>query len=275
MKDKEFKARNKDTDFSKKIETDTFLGRQSARESTKPFNFLGRNKPYQQKFSENEKPLDIYTVQNPSGSQKEILKPTENNTEQQEDLENVHIDRLADIPHSPPSSKPPNKGGFSNAVTRAAQNKRYRRKFNQKTFDADFSKQNTEHSADNTAEEMQRGNAEPIQENKNYNFQGSAHNPDEAFDRVIVKSDFQLGRAYKEKSTEKSAEPKKQGQRLLYQDKTTNNKAVESTDAADNTELTEQTDFQLGEQSEPKFTDTKSRQAGKGKNGAYRSLRYF
>ena len=41
---------------------------------------------YQQKFLDTEKPLDTSTVQNPSDSQ-EILKPTENNTEQQEDLE--------------------------------------------------------------------------------------------------------------------------------------------------------------------------------------------
>lgn len=31
MKDNEFKARNKDTDFSKKVEADTVLGRQSAK----------------------------------------------------------------------------------------------------------------------------------------------------------------------------------------------------------------------------------------------------
>ena len=162
MKDKEFKARNKDTNFSKKIEADTVLGRQSAKESAEPFTSSGRNKLYQQKFSENEKPLDTSIVQNPSDSQTEILKPTENNTEQQEDLENIHIDRPADIPHSPPSSEPPKKGGFSNTVTKAVQNKRYQRKFNQKTFDADFSKQNAEHSADSTAEEPQRDNAEPV-----------------------------------------------------------------------------------------------------------------
>ena len=33
MKDNEFKARNKDTDFSKKVEADTVLGRQSAKGS--------------------------------------------------------------------------------------------------------------------------------------------------------------------------------------------------------------------------------------------------
>ena len=87
MKDNEFKARNKDTDFSKKVEADTVLGRQSAKGSAKPFTSSEHNR-YQQKFLDTEKPLDTSTVQNPSDSQ-EILKPTENNTEQQEDLANL------------------------------------------------------------------------------------------------------------------------------------------------------------------------------------------
>ena len=78
MKDNEFKARNKDTDFSKKVEADTVLGRQSAKGSAKPFTSSEHNR-YQQKFLDTEKPLDTSTVQNPSDSQ-EILKPTENNT---------------------------------------------------------------------------------------------------------------------------------------------------------------------------------------------------
>ena len=249
MKDKEFKARNKDTNFSKKIEADTVLGRQSAKESAEPFTSSGRNKLYQQKFSENEKPLDTSIVQNPSDSQTEILKPTENNTEQQEDLENIHIDRPADIPHSPPSSEPPKKGGFSNTVTKAVQNKRYQRKFNQKTFDADFSKQNAEHSADSTAEEPQRDNAEPVKENENYNFQESAHNPDEAFDRVTGNSDFQLG-ADSEKDSE-AGNPKQPDKNRAYQkkraktDKSAEYNIKEAVDTSDTVfdRVTEKEDF--------------------------------
>ena len=216
MKDKEFKARNKDTDFSKKVEADTVLGRQSTRESAKSFTSSGRNKPYQQKFSENETPLDTSTVQNPSDSQ-EILKPTENNTEQQEDLENIHLDRPADIPHSPPSSEPPKKGGFSNVITTAARNKRYQRKFNQKTFDADFLKHDTENSADRTAAEPQTDNAELTAENENYNFQETAHNSDEAFDRIKGNSDFQLG-ADSEKDSA-AGKPKQPDKNRAYQKK--------------------------------------------------------
>ena len=117
MKDKEFKARNKDTDFSKKVEADTVLGRQSAKGSAKPFTSSEHNR-YQQKFLDTEKPLDTSTVQNPSDNQ-EILKSTENNTEQQEDLENINHDSQSDISYSPPTSEPPKKGGFSNAVTTA------------------------------------------------------------------------------------------------------------------------------------------------------------
>ena len=120
MKDNEFKARNKDTDFSKKVEADTVLGRQSAKGSAKPFTSSEHNR-YQQKFLDTEKPLDTSTVQNPSDSQ-EILKPTENNTEQQEDLENINLDSQPDIPYSPPTNEPPKSGGFSNAVTTAARN---------------------------------------------------------------------------------------------------------------------------------------------------------
>lgn len=65
MKDNEFKARNKDTDFSKKVEADTVLGRQSAKGSAKPFTSSEHNR-YQQKFLDTEKPLDTSTVQNPS-----------------------------------------------------------------------------------------------------------------------------------------------------------------------------------------------------------------
>ena len=43
MKDNEFKARNKDTDFSKKVEADTVLGRQSAKGSAKPFTSSEHN----------------------------------------------------------------------------------------------------------------------------------------------------------------------------------------------------------------------------------------
>ncbi len=118
MKDNEFKARNKDTDFSKKVEADTVLGRQSAKGSAKPFTSSEHNR-YQQKFLDTEKPLDTSTVQNPSDSQ-EILKPTENNTEQQEDLENINLDSQPDIPYFPPTNQPPKSGGFSNAVTTAA-----------------------------------------------------------------------------------------------------------------------------------------------------------
>ena len=168
MKDKEFKARNKDTDFSKKVEADTVLGRQSAKGSAKPFTSSEHNR-YQQKFLDTEKPLDTSTVQNPSDNQ-EILKSTENNTEQQEDLENINLDSQSDISYSPPTSEPPKKGGFSNAVTTAARNKRYQRKFNQKTFDYDISEHNTEHSADSTAEETQTDNAEASKDNGNYDF---------------------------------------------------------------------------------------------------------
>lgn len=132
MKDNEFKARNKDTDFSKKVEADTVLGRQSAKGSAKPFTSSEHNR-YQQKFLDTEKPLDTSTVQNPSDSQ-EILKPTENNTEQQEDLENINLDSQPDIPYSPPTNEPPKSGGFSNAVTTAARNKRYQRKFNKRNL---------------------------------------------------------------------------------------------------------------------------------------------
>ena len=107
MKDKEFKARNKDTDFSKKVEADTVLGRQSAKGSAKPFTSSEHNR-YQQKFLDTEKPLDTSTVQNPSDNQ-EILKSTENNTEQQEDLENINLDSQSDISYSPPTSEPPKK----------------------------------------------------------------------------------------------------------------------------------------------------------------------
>lgn len=44
MKDNEFKARNKDTDFSKKVEADTVLGRQSAKGARSPLllqNIIG------------------------------------------------------------------------------------------------------------------------------------------------------------------------------------------------------------------------------------------
>lgn len=248
MKDKEFKARNKDTDFSKKVEADTVLGRQSTRESAKSFTSSGRNKPYQQKFSENETPLDTSTVQNPSDSQ-EILKPTENNTEQQEDLENIHLDRPADIPHSPPSNEPPKKGGFSNVITTAARNKRYQRKFNQKTFDADFSKQNTEHSADSTAEEMQTDNAEPVKENDNYNFQESANNPDEAFDRVTGNSDFQLGAdSEKDSAAGNSKQPDKNKtyqKKRIKTEKTAEYNIKEAVDAGDTVfdRVTEKEDF--------------------------------
>lgn len=248
MKDKEFKARNKDTDFSKKVEADTVLGRQSTRESAKSFTSSGRNKPYQQKFSENETPLDTSTVQNPSDSQ-EILKPTENNTEQQEDLENIHLDRPADIPHSPPSSEPPKKGGFSNVITTAARNKRYQRKFNQKTFDADFLKHDTENSADRTAAEPQTDNAELTAENENYNFQETAHNSDEAFDRIKGNSDFQLG-ADSEKDSA-AGKPKQPDKNRAYQKKhvKTENTAEynikEAVDAGDTVfdRVTEKEDF--------------------------------
>ena len=53
MKDNEFKARNKDTDFSKKVEADTVLGRQSAKGSAKPFTSSEHNR-YQQKFLDTE-----------------------------------------------------------------------------------------------------------------------------------------------------------------------------------------------------------------------------
>ena len=115
MKDNEFKARNKDTDFSKKVEADTVLGRQSAKGSAKPFTSSEHNR-YQQKFLDTEKPLDTSTVQNPSDSQ-EILKPTENNTEQQEDLENINLDSQPDIPYSPPTNEPPKRRQEINGIS--------------------------------------------------------------------------------------------------------------------------------------------------------------
>ncbi|MDO5396330.1 MAG: NlpC/P60 family protein [bacterium] len=215
MKDKEFKARNKDADFSKKTAADTVLGRHNVKDSEKPFT-SSEHKRYQQKFLDTEKPLDTSTVQIPSDSQ-EILKPTENNTEQQEDLENIHLDRQPDIPYSPPTSEPPKQGGFSNAVKTAARNKRYQRRFNQKTFDYDISEQNTEHSADSTAEKPQTDNAEPVKDNGNYDFTEQTQNSDEAFDRVNGNSDFQLG-ADSEKDSA-ACNPKQPDKNRAYQKK--------------------------------------------------------
>ena len=141
-------------DFSKKVEADNRSRTAERKRQREAFTSSEHNR-YQQKFLDTEKPLDTSTVQNPSDSQ-EILKPTENNTEQQEDLENINLDSQPDIPYSPPTNEPPKSGGFSNAVTTAARNKRYQRKFNQKKFDVDI----TEHSADSTAEETQPDSAE-------------------------------------------------------------------------------------------------------------------
>lgn len=247
MKDKEFKARNKDTDFSKKVEADTVLGRQSAKGSAKPFTSSEHNR-YQQKFLDTEKPLDTSTVQNPSDNQ-EILKSTENNTEQQEDLENINLDSQSDISYSPPTSEPPKKGGFSNAVTTAARNKRYQRKFNQKTFDYDISEHNTEHSADSTAEETQTDNAEASKDNGNYDFTEQTHNPDEAFDRVNGNSDFQLGAdSEKDSADSKSKQPDKNRayqKKRVKTEKTAEYNIKEAVDAGDTVfdRVTEKEDF--------------------------------
>mgnify|MGYP000346900291 CR=1 FL=1 len=79
MKDKEFKARNKDTDFSKKVEADTVLGRQSAKGSAKPFTSSEHNR-YQQKFLDTEKPLDTlpYKIVRQSGNIKVLPKIIQN-----------------------------------------------------------------------------------------------------------------------------------------------------------------------------------------------------
>lgn len=243
MKDKEFKARNKDTDFSKKVEADTVLGRQSAKGSAKPFTSSEHNR-YQQKFLDTEKPLDTSTVQNPSDNQ-EILKSTENNTEQQEDLENINLDSQPDIPYSPPTNEPPKSGGFSNAVTTAARNKRYQRKFNQKKFDVDI----TEHSADSTAEETQPDSAEALKDNGNYDFTEQTHNPDEAFDRVNGNSDFQLGADSEKDSAD--GNPKQPDKNRAYQkkrvktEKTAEYNIKEAVDAGDTVfdRVTEKEDF--------------------------------
>ena len=205
MKDNEFKARNKDTDFSKKVEADTVLGRQSAKGSAKPFTSSEHNR-YQQKFLDTEKPLDTSTVQNPSDSQ-EILKPTENNTEQQEDLENINLDSQPDIPYSPPTNEPPKSGGFSNAVTTAARNKRYQRKFNQKKFDVDI----TEHSADSTAEETQPDSAEALKDNGNYDFTEQTHNFSSArIPKRIPQTAIRSSRIKTEPIRKSASRPKKQ-----------------------------------------------------------------
>ncbi|MFQ8924671.1 MAG: hypothetical protein ACLR7H_03605, partial [Hominilimicola sp.] len=199
---------------------------------------------YQQKFLDTEKPLDTSTVQNPSDSQ-EILKPTENNTEQQEDLENINLDSQPDIPYSPPTNEPPKSGGFSNAVTTAARNKRYQRKFNQKKFDVDI----TEHSADSTAEETQPDSAEALKDNGNYDFTEQTHNPDEAFDRVNGNSDFQLGADSEKDSAD--GNPKQPDKNRAYQkkrvktEKTAEYNIKEAVDAGDTVfdRVTEKEDF--------------------------------
>ena len=82
------------------------------------FTSSEHNRLSAENFLDTEKPLDTSTVQNPSDSQ-EILKPTENNTEQQEDLENINLDSQPDIPIFPRrQTEPPKSGVFSNAVTR-------------------------------------------------------------------------------------------------------------------------------------------------------------
>ena len=110
MKDNEFKARNKDTDFSKKGWS-RYRSRTAERKRQREAFTSSEHNRYQQKFLDTEKPLDTSTVQNPSDSQ-EILKPTENNTEQQEDLENINLDSQPDIPYSPPTNEPPKSGVF-------------------------------------------------------------------------------------------------------------------------------------------------------------------
>lgn len=265
MKDKEFKARNKDTDFSKKVEADTVLGRQSAKDSAKPFTSSEHNR-YQQKFLDTEKPLDTSTVQNPSDNQ-EILKSTENNTEQQEDLENINLDSQSDISYSPPTSEPPKSGGFSNAVTTAARNKRYQRKFNQKTFDVDI----TEHSADSTSEETQIDNAKASKDNGNYDFTEQTHNPDEAFDRVNGNSDFQLGADYEKDSA--ADNPKQPDKNRAYQkkrvktEKTAEYNIKEAVDAGDTVfdRVTEKEDFAF----ETRESKTEFSFRPKDDNGAY------
>ncbi|MGN0178940.1 MAG: CD1108 family mobile element protein, partial [Monoglobaceae bacterium] len=60
MKDKEFKAKNKDTNFSKPQKTDTMLGRHNRHEEQKPdLSSLKKNRMYQQRQAKPEQPIDV------------------------------------------------------------------------------------------------------------------------------------------------------------------------------------------------------------------------
>ena len=157
------------------------------------------------------------------------------------------VNRIYHIPRRQASH--PKKGGFSNAVTTAARNKRYQRKFNQKTFDYDISEHNTEHSADSTAEETQTDNAEASKDNGNYDFTEQTHNPDEAFDRVNGNSDFQLGAdSEKDSADSKSKQPDKNRayqKKRVKTEKTAEYNIKEAVDAGDTVfdRVTEKEDF--------------------------------
>lgn len=224
--DKEFKAKNRDTNFSKEKSTDTIVERygRTAKEDT---SVSERNKRYRQ--SENE------TVS--TEAQQPIQAEVQNdNTEIQTDekphtVQNeISSQAVPDIPKPPE----PKHTSVTSAAVKQAVRKHHRHNSmlthtadnDNSSNDAQFSHNDKDGADENKSNQQETGASDkaPKQqnaENDKYDFTEEKHKSEKAFDRVDGNTDFQLGGQSETVShTEtKPSDEKKQTQKKAIQKK--------------------------------------------------------
>lgn len=225
--DKEFKAKNRDTNFIKEKNVDTVVERYG-RTAKEDISVSERNKRYRQ--SENE---TVYTEAQPL-IQTEVQN---NNTEIQADekphtVQNeISSQAVPDIPKPPE----PKHTSVTSAVAKKAIRKHHRHNSilthtadndNNSSNDAQFLHNDKDSADENKSYQPETGAPESLPkqqnaENDKYDFTEEKHKSEKAFDRASKNSDFELGAKSDTVSpTEKlSADTKKQAQKKALQKK--------------------------------------------------------
>ena len=164
MRDKEFRAKNKDSDFSHKTAADTALGR--ANRDNKDFSVpqnegaSARNSRYAKHQTDTD---NSGTLNNAPYENRYDIRDADYNTDNQqpeqqaEDIREVMIDNQPDTPrrYSQPSHEQP-KNGFSDTVSSAVKNRRYQQH---------YKREHSNETAAEQAESTEYSQTEPEQPN--------------------------------------------------------------------------------------------------------------
>jgi len=232
-KDKEFKAKNRDLNFSIPQKDDTVLGRQNRPEEHKTdLSSSKKNRMYQQRQEATEQPADI-TETKTGISQNSVSDTVINNTENP-----VYEHNAFDTKETIPEHSEQPKTAESVKGTQRKQTEKFRADNDASVPDekavAETPFEKSEPVSPAEMKDIQAEMPPPAPKGERYNIQDAMHENKQAFDIVEKNTDFKLGRqehtASKGTQEKKGIKPKNKN-RLYQKEHAKADEAVQTTSA--------------------------------------------